>query len=73
LHYEWWSIWFDLNQIWFSLIFSCFHVVFNNSSLLMSISNLIWIDINFHGHEKTHVNLFSGIDDDVGWRINPKP
>jgi hypothetical protein len=38
--------------------FLCFHIVFNNSSLIMSMSNLIWFNINFIAHEKTHVNLF---------------
>jgi hypothetical protein len=34
-------------------------MVFNNSSLIMSMSNFNLIQYKFYGHEKTHVNSFS--------------
>jgi hypothetical protein len=43
--------------IHFYLFFLCFHMVFNSSSLLMSMSNLIYINLHFMDMKKIHVNF----------------
>jgi hypothetical protein len=41
-HYQWPPI-----ILFYFILFLCFHMVFNNSSLFMSMSNLIYINIHF--------------------------
>ncbi len=52
-HCYWLKIYF------FLLLFLCFDMVFNSSSLFMLISKLIWININIMGHEKAHVKTLA--------------
>jgi hypothetical protein len=63
--------------LFYFIFFLCFHMIFNNLSLVMSMFNLIWININFtdmirhllicffismlEGREKGSSNLYSSV------------
>jgi hypothetical protein len=71
-HYQRWS-----TILFYFIFFLCFHMIFNNLSLVMSMFNLIWININFtdmirhllicffismlEGREKGSSNLYSSV------------
>ncbi len=58
-------MWTTSDNELFKIIFYCFHIVFNSSSLFMSMSNLIWININIM-NVKIHTLIFLFISMLVG-------